>query len=757
MRQNIFICLIVFGILWLINDSTSFLGNLENATLDQRMRYREQSQPKPHDSLMFVGVDEDSLKAFGQHPFNRAYHGVIMMGLNWQLNFVDDQPMPQPAAPRGYTPKVVGWDYLFTEPNPEQDQWFAYGCGLARVNEPFDIILGAFTEEGGTVLPPTTPEGQTPKQALTNIKHPQGIEALPADPAAKFPIQAMAPFTKFGFVNAEPGPDGLIRRLPLIVRIGDYCYPSLSFEMLLSYWDVAYENVEIYPGKYIKIAGTDPLTQEAVTRKIPIDERGYFTVNYRYEYHREEGRALPYYKLYENVETNDFEDAEETLRKLENKIIMIGPVAAGIGDIDPSPLDPQSPRVNVHMNALDNILKGDYLRKASFPLVLAIAAFISILASRILETRDIFWFAGIVVGVIILYTFVSFQVFSTSSMHIPLVVPLLGFIIHQSILLGQKLYQEQKHKKEIQGMFGSYVSPELVNRMIENNEEPKLGGDEVEITAFFSDIASFSSFSEVLTSTQLVDIMNEYLSAMTDTLDEHGGTLDKYIGDAIVAMYGAPIWMEDHAHRAAITAARCQSKQHELREKWIAEGEKWPNLVHFMKTRIGLNTGMATVGNMGSHKRFNYTMMGDTVNLAARSESGAKSYGVFTMVTESVVESSRKHGDDIIYRFLDKIVVKGRSQPVSMYELVCLKDELSNDITKCIDTYNEGIEHYLAQRWDKAIAAFEASSKLEVWKPEGDMPGINTNPSLLLIDRCHAYKENPPGDGWDGVFIMTTK
>ena len=188
------------------------------------------------------------------------------------------------------------------------------------------------------------------------------------------------------------------------------------------------------------------------------------------------------------------------------------------------------------------------------------------------------------------------------------------------------------------------------------------------------------AFLNYSTPTGLVDLMNEYLTAMTNILQEERGTLDKYIGDAIVAMYGAPIPMDDHAYQAVRTAILMQQKQIELRKKWVPEVEKWGKcheLVTQMQTRIGCNTGTATVGNMGALDRFNYTMMGDMVNLAARCESGAKAYGAYIMVTEETKLASEKIRDDIAYRYLDRIVVKGRSQPVAMFEPTGFMSELT--------------------------------------------------------------------------------
>jgi adenylate cyclase len=253
--------------------------------------------------------------------------------------------------------------------------------------------------------------------------------------------------------------------------------------------------------------------------------------------------------------------------------------------------------------------------------------------------------------------------------------------------------------------------------------------------------------------------MNEYLTEMTNILQDERGTLDKYIGDAIVAMYGAPIPMDDHAYQAVRTAILMQQKQIQLREKWVPEVEKWGKchgLVTQMQTRIGCNTGTATVGNMGALDRFNYTMMGDMVNLAARCESGAKAYGAYIMVTEETKTASLSTKDDIAFRYLDKIVVKGRSQPVAMFEPTGFMNELTQETQDCLDCFQQGIDKYLLQDWNGALDYFEKAKEMEPNKP-GVTPGVKDNPSMILIDRCKVMQENPPGDDWDGVYVMTTK
>ena len=366
-----------------------------------------------------------------------------------------------------------------------------------------------------------------------------------------------------------------------------------------------------------------------------------------------------------------------------------------------------------------------------------------------------------IVGIVLLlgYIFFGFVTFSNSHVVWPITAPACAGISTSFIGLAIMVVIEQKAKGRLKGMFGSYVSSELVDQMVESGEEPSLGGQETAITAFFSDVQAFSSFSELLSPTGLVDLMNEYLTAMTNILQEERGTLDKYIGDAIVAMYGAPIPMKDHAYQSVKTAILMQQEQIKLREKWSYEEDKWGKchgLVSKMQTRIGCNTGTATVGNMGALDRFNYTMMGDMVNLAARCESGAKAYGAYIMITEETKLASEKTRDDIAFRYLDRIVVKGRKQPVAMFEPTGFMSELTQETQDCLDCFKQGIDKYLLQDWDGALGMFEKAKTLEPNKP-GVTPGVADNPSIILIDRCNIMKENPPGSDWDGVYVMTSK
>jgi adenylate cyclase len=299
-------------------------------------------------------------------------------------------------------------------------------------------------------------------------------------------------------------------------------------------------------------------------------------------------------------------------------------------------------------------------------------------------------------------------------------------------------------------LFGAYVSPKLVDEIVESNQDPKLGGAEAEITALFSDVEGFSTLSEELSPDQLVSLMNEYLGAMTEVFQSQAGTLDKYVGDAIVTMFGMPLPVKDHALRACMSALEMQERHAVLRAKWAQSG-KWPESVLNMRTRIGLNTGDAVIGNMGSEMRFNYTMMGDSVNLAARCESGGKIYGVYTMVTETTLQAAMAYGAELDYRKLDCVVVKGRHQSVELYEL--WDSSIDHEATTaCKVAYEAALAHYFEGDWAVAIEAFEASEILE--------PSIAfapTTPSTVLAARCRQFISEGDPENWDGAFTLTSK
>lgn len=461
----------------------------------------------------------------------------------------------------------------------------------------------------------------------------------------------------------------------------------------------------------------------------------------------------------EAFEMNIFDDPDFGVGLLydevfKDKIVIIGSTMPVLQDFHPTPFasgDFPRPGFEIHAHALQTILDGNYISKQSefsqLALMALAAFFIVFLVSFLNQKFGAGW--GFLATLVVMggYYSLAIYLFLSTQLFVNVSGVLITVFLAQVTTIGYEYLNEQREKRRIKGMFSSYVSPTLVEQMIESGEEPKLGGEDTYMTAFFSDIVSFSTFSEKLEPKQLVALINEYLTAMTDILNDQGGTLDKFIGDAIVAFFGAPVYIDDHALRACISSQLMEKKLAELRVKWKKDGT-WPDIVHQMQHRMGMNTGEMVTGNMGSERRFNYTMMGDNVNLAARCESGAKAYHVYTMVTEPTKEEAEKHGDDCLFRKLDTIVVKGRSKPVTMYEIAGLRADAQQQLFDCIGLYEQGMAAYYNQEWDRALGYFNQSLPIEVHLQ---------NPSQIFIERCKMMKEHPPGDDWNGVFIMTSK
>jgi adenylate cyclase len=323
-----------------------------------------------------------------------------------------------------------------------------------------------------------------------------------------------------------------------------------------------------------------------------------------------------------------------------------------------------------------------------------------------------------------------------------------GLLLTYSTNVVFQYLNEQQDKKFLRETFGTYIAPKVLDKMYEEKQAPTLGGVLGHHTAFFSDIQNFSTFSEVLEPNKMVALMNEYLTVMSRVIFENEGTLDKYIGDAIVAFYGAPAHVDNHEIKSCYTALQMQDALDDLRKKWQSEGD-WPDIVYSMQHRIGLNCGKMVTGNMGSEMRMNYTMMGDTVNLAARLESSAKQYGVYNFVGENIYEKTKQ---EFVFRFLDFVRVKGKKIPVKVYELVNSKDKISNSKVKLVNLFEEGLDYYYKQDWNKALEIFTNSEKIEE-----KFISRNTNPSMVYIDRCSMFIDNPPNKDWDGVWTMTSK
>jgi adenylate cyclase len=317
------------------------------------------------------------------------------------------------------------------------------------------------------------------------------------------------------------------------------------------------------------------------------------------------------------------------------------------------------------------------------------------------------------------------------------IYPLATLVILYISLTLYRYLTEERERRRIKGAFTYYVSSSVVNEMLKHPEKLKLGGDRKELSILFSDIRGFTTIAEGMSPEALVHLLNEYLTVMTDIVFKYDGTLDKYIGDAIMAIYGAPLDITDHASKACHSALEMMHELENLNKKWISEGKK-P-----MDIGIGINTGPMMVGNMGSEQRFDFTVMGDAVNLGSRLEGANKNYKTNIIISEYTYKDVK---GEFLCMELDSVKVKGKRKPVKIYNLLGLNDvpEIQHQIAK---GFARGISLYKKQQWDEAIYVFE-----DIMTVYPDFYAAH-----VYIERCLDLKRNPPPPEWDGVYVMTTK
>lgn len=482
--------------------------------------------------------------------------------------------------------------------------------------------------------------------------------------------------------------------------------------------------------------------RDGVSRAVNLDVKGEynsFTSEIYEEYtgeeyeHKEDRYLINFVGRPGSFTTYSISDIFEKDYDFEGKIVLVGATSPDMHDeaFVPTSYGKAMPGVEIHANTLQTMLNNDRLYNEHWFLVV-MSIFTFALLSALLAYKLNPWLAsGISLLLMVLYLFVSISMFSAGIIMNLVYVPL-SFVFGNFSAIVFFYITEKKEKKQIRAAFSRYVAPDVVKDMIKNPSKLKLGGDRREITLLFSDIRGFTTLSESMGPEELVHLLNEYLSEMTDIVMDHKGLVDKFIGDAVMAFWGAPIKDKDHAVHACQTALVMKERLVELNERWMKEGR--PEL----KIGIGLNSGEAVVGNMGSEQRFDYTAMGDNVNLASRLEGVTKQYGVDIIVSESVKEKV----SGFVFRELDVIAVKGKKKGIKIFEL--LGKKMSDEQKFLKENYEKGLENYKKKEWDSAIAYFEKIADIDY-------------SAKLFIDRCKTYKKEDPGSDWDGVWRLTSK
>ena len=423
---------------------------------------------------------------------------------------------------------------------------------------------------------------------------------------------------------------------------------------------------------------------------------------------------------------------------LFDSVAVMGLTATGTQDIGVTPLDNMYWMVGSYPTIINTLAQGRFITRLPVPATMGLVLVLALGLALFIHGRSAkLSYAGITVAVM-LVNGAAILAFSYAYLWLDMISFNLALILPALVIMVAKFAGEEQSRRFIHGAFSKYLSTDVIKQIIANPDALKLGGDSREISIFFSDIAGFSTISEKLTPAELVQLLNEYLSEMTDIIMENRGTVDKYEGDAIMAFWGAPLHFDDHAYHACLSAVYMQRRLEDLRTFWRKEGR------HELRVRMGLNSGLAVAGNMGSRTRMNYTVMGDSVNLASRLEGANKPYGTYSMVSENTYAAVR---NQFRFRVLDKIRVVGKNVPITVYELLELAGPLPDRKEEVLGLYDRGLTLFKDRAWSDARAAFEQALAVD----SGD------GPSRTYIERCAAFMEAPPEPDWDGVFKLSSK
>jgi len=426
------------------------------------------------------------------------------------------------------------------------------------------------------------------------------------------------------------------------------------------------------------------------------------------------------------------------VESLQNDITITGLTATGTVDIGQTPLSKEYALVGAYHNTINTIIQKNFISRAPGWLNILIMLFIAIAMGftiQRLNARS----SVITIGVTFLViNIVVVIIFALTSIWVDQLGYTLAMLLPSIAIASVKFMREETQKHFIKSAFSHYLAPGVIDQIIDNPESLELGGEEREISIFFSDVAGFSSISEKLTPKELVNLLNEYLSEMTDIILQHGGTVDKYEGDAVMAFFGAPHPFEDHALRVCMAAIEQKKRLREMQEEWRKTGRDE------LTVRMGMNTGKAVVGNMGSRTRMDYTAMGDSVNLASRLEGANKFYKTDAMISEATYEKAK---DQIEARRLDVIRVIGKSEPIKIYELIGPKSQIPGYMYDMMGHYYQGLELFEKRQWKKARSTFQDG--LKIVEDDG--------PSLTYVQRCEDYIKKPPPTKWDGVYSLKSK
>ncbi|GAC1344089.1 MAG: hypothetical protein NVSMB23_18600 [Myxococcales bacterium] len=633
------------------------------------------------------------------------------------------------AAIRRSGKVVVGWTAL----TPAELSSFT----PAQVDEQLERV-------GGAALAPAEFRRALDDPRPARLRSPAG--AVPRYAGLRAPLPAVAAAAPgFGFYNTAFDADGVIRSQPLLMDVRGRALPSLELATIARSLGVA-------PRHVVPVASDeDPGLLWGVDLDgklfIPTDERGLLRINYYGGdgVRRTSGGPSVADPVFPQFAIADILDGAVPAGALRGKIVLVAATAVGTFDERVTPFSRVNAGVAVHANAIQTVLDRRFLRAGSLEQALEVAA------ALVLAVLFAFLFARVKVTLALPVLLLSAVAIHGASTGLFLggvdafeAVPLLEMAGMFLLVTVFRYATEERDKQQLRRAFQLYLNPEVMEEMIAQPEKLQLGGDVKDLTVLFSDIRGFTSISERLPPPALVKLLNEYLTPMTDVVFAKRGTLDKYIGDAVMAFFGAPIDNDRHALSACEAALGMMAELSRLREQWRAADPAIPEVDH----GIGIHSGPMVVGNMGSTQRFNYTVMGDNVNLASRLEGLNKEYGTHVIISFATLAAALRAaaGEPLAVRELDAVQVKGKEEPVRLFELRGLGEVPESD-RPLLDTYANGLALYRDKKFAEARYEFETCLSLD---PED-------GPSRLLLSRCAAMLAAPPGEDWDGVYRMEQK
>jgi len=736
---------VVFSIIVTAMMIFGFFRQMELKSLDLRFRWRGPEDVSKSD-LIIVAIDQLTFTACRErYPYPREYYATLIDNLN-ELGV-----------------RLIMFDIQFTEPdmkNPQGDS----------------ILADAVRRNGNVIL-----AGKIERQ-----RTPGGIYEYPDEP---LPI-LLETGAEWGVVGELQDPDGFTRRYSIFEPYqSKYIYSlgakvffaekgipgnttyqfdqgyfvftdssgnntytllghrgSMGFEqtILVNYYGPA-KTFPTYSMSYVLDDADFDLREEEDTDYMEIfKQNSIYPFEFRLAFLRDSVRQAEAYVALAEGDTATVERIIDLENPFRNKIALIGVSIEELHDNKYTPFYNYGgvrmlmPGVETHAHAIQTMLDQNFIKTSTFYLNITVIFILGIVTALIISIVRPVIGGFISLGLIAGFVGLSLWLFIAHNLWIYMIPPI---VIILTSYISNVVYQflaEQREKKKIRGMFQTYMSPKVLKYLEDHPDAFSLSGEKREATMFFSDVAGFTTISESLSAEELSVVLNKYLSPMTDILMHYDGYVDKYEGDAIMCDFGVPMEDPEHAWKACWSALDQQATLKAIRP----EIKKDHGVDIYV--RMGVNSGVVSAGNMGSNQRFQYTVMGDAVNQASRFEGANKQYGTYIMVGE---ETLRQAEDKIEVRILDKLVVKGKLIPITVYELLAKKGELSKEISDIRSYFTQGIELYWQRQWDAAITQFQQAIAVM-----GEDP-----PSRVFIERCKIFKANPPGDNWQGEFVMTTK